>query len=338
MNTSSILTKSLADISYGGENISLPASDKNNLYMGIGLWSNTNGLSQGLPIDVIKMLLAAAIMRLLIVTANPDRKPKITLLIADSLAIAEGADAGKVRSLVSVYKQCLKPLLKLLNIHEDTKIVRAAKLTATPEYQAIKKEVKNEIETNPSLLEYSKGKDPEHYRYIRTQTAITEYMYRHADVGVKVGWRKKECKVTRTGKISMIQWDELKFDAIYRTVCPQSNMSNLYTRAGLKMEKIEKQKEPRLTEGCPYTSYSPLQRYVMQSNGSLDIKTVWPVTRGISNQWLNVVKICNDLNNSLGKDVLPSGCLSGNNTNVWVYRALNYWVNMANQTTLEIAN
>lgn len=315
---SNIITKNLAVMSYGGDNIILPENEKSNLYMGIGLWSAENRLSEGLPVDVMQMLITAAIMRLRIMDANPGILPQIKILIADSMAVKEGADAGEVKSLVSVYKRSLKPLLELLNIHNVTTIVRASKLTSTQEYKAIK----HELDTNAQLQQYAD--DAAHYRYIRTQTAITEYMHRHADVGVKVGWRKK----------GPAAWDESKFDAIYKSVCPHSRMSNLYAKAGLNMT-INKKKATALSEGCPYTAYSKyhLQRYVVQPECNVDIKEVCAVTKAIKEHWLNAVTVCRDLGEDLGRDILPEDCCKGSNTLNWVYKALNYWVNKANQST-----
>lgn len=316
--TSDILNKNLAVMSYKGDNASLPDSKKSNLYMGIGLWSAEDRLSEGLAVDVMQMLLAAAIMRLRIMEANPGKLPQIKILIADSMAVAEGADSEEVKSLVSIYKRSLKPLLKLLNIHDATTIVRASKLTATPEFENIELE----LEASPQLQQHAS--DIAHYRYIRTQTAITEYMHRHSDVGVKVGWRKKQPSA----------WDESIFDAIYKSVCPDSTMSNIYARAGLNMT-ISKKKATALSEGCPYLAYSKyhLQRYVVQPKTNLDIKDVCLVTKAIKDHWLDAVTVCRDLNGVLSQDILPEDCCKGNNTQNWVYKALNYWVNMANQTT-----
>ena len=64
--------------------------------MGIGLWSKKDGLSIGLPVDIMQMLIPARFFQQEFAKSNPGKSPKVYLLIADSMAIDEGADRGAV--------------------------------------------------------------------------------------------------------------------------------------------------------------------------------------------------------------------------------------------------
>jgi hypothetical protein len=70
INTSEILSQGLSLLTYNGNNIVTPRDNHLNIFMGIGLWSVRDGLSEGLPIDIMQMLLSATIMRSQILEAN----------------------------------------------------------------------------------------------------------------------------------------------------------------------------------------------------------------------------------------------------------------------------
>ena len=75
-NTSNTLSKDLSLLTYNGNQIEIPKDNQLNIYMGIGLWSVRDRLSEGLPIDVMQMLLSASIMRSEIREANPEQHQK----------------------------------------------------------------------------------------------------------------------------------------------------------------------------------------------------------------------------------------------------------------------
>src|ERR1700733_12668748 len=96
VNISETLTQGLSLLTYNGDNIITPKDNQLNIFMGIGLWSVRDGLSEGLPIDVMQMLLSATMMRSQILEANRGKSSKIIVLIADSMAVREGADKERV--------------------------------------------------------------------------------------------------------------------------------------------------------------------------------------------------------------------------------------------------
>lgn len=112
VNISETLSKWLSLLTYNGNSIITP-KDNLNIYMGIGLWSVRDGLSESLPIDVMQMLLSATVMRSQIMEANHGKSSKVILLIADSMAIREGAEKEKVSQLVRIYKKKSRALTRL---------------------------------------------------------------------------------------------------------------------------------------------------------------------------------------------------------------------------------
>ncbi len=131
INITETLNQSLSLLTYNGNSIITPKDNQLNIYMGIGLWSVRDGLSEGLPIDVMQMLLSATIMRSKIMEANSGNSSKVIVLIADSMAVREGAKKEKVSQLVQIYKKSLEPLLDLLNIKECSKIILSSDLESS---------------------------------------------------------------------------------------------------------------------------------------------------------------------------------------------------------------
>ena len=128
MNTNAILSQGLSLLTYNGDNMVTPKDNRLNIFIGIGLWSKKEGLSEGLPIDVMQMLLSATIMRAKIMEANPEKSSKVIILIADSMAVREGADRENISQIIKTYKRSLEPLLDMLNIKESSEIVLSSAL------------------------------------------------------------------------------------------------------------------------------------------------------------------------------------------------------------------
>lgn len=324
MNTSltrdTTLSQSLSLLTYNGDQICIPTGKKLNLYMGIGLWSHLDHLSMGLPIDVIQMLLSAAILRLKIVDANPLKSSKIIILIADSMAVKEGAEQIQVNAITSIYQQCLEPLLTLLSIKEWTSIILSSQLEKEPFYQ----ETLQVISQTKAVQEYAG--DREHYHYICTQSAITQTMSLYQDVGIKVGWiHKNSVKHLNNHNLDQLKnWDELKFD----TICKISGcaVQYLYAKAGLKL--ISKPENIEIREGCPYTAYSGHYRYVIISEGN-DFKEIDKPLSRVAKHWMPIIQACLLLKSIdvLNAKTLPEKVHMTNNT-VAVQQCLSYWVNL----------
>lgn len=306
-------------LTYNGNTITIP-KDKLNIYMGIGLWSVKDHLSEGLPIDVMQMLLSAALIRSQIMEANSAKPSKVILLIADSMAIREGAEKEKVLGLVQLYKKSLEPLLDLLNLKESSQFMLSSDLELSNDFQEVHKLV-------GSLLQLE---DKVHSSYIRNQTAITRYMNQYEHVGIKVGWICSDSSKQLEGQkpaLSLKGWDELKFDRLCQEICLDFSMQYLYTRAGLKQSK--ENKHIVVKEGCPYTAYSKDQRYTIQTQDKKEIKTICPIQNSVTKHWIKVAQVCSEIIQSglVKSSLLPKNCIQKSNDKSTVYNMLNYWTN-----------
>jgi hypothetical protein len=325
INTSEILSQGLSLLTYNGNNIVTPRDNHLNIFMGIGLWSVRDGLSEGLPIDIMQMLLSATIMRSQILEANLGKISKVIILIADSMAIRAGADKEKVLQLVQIYKRSLEPLLDLLNIKEPSEIILSSELESCSHYQEALESVENS-----RIAKQLKVEDEDHYAYIRTQTAITRYMNTHGHVGIKVGWICAESSKQLNGRVSaqyLKHWDELKFDGWFEEICKGSTMQYLYAKAGLKQSG--KEKSISVSEGCPYTAYSKDQRYIVRTQDKKDIKTTCPIQKKVAAHWKGVAEVCSSLIQArlVHCMLLPEDCIKKSNAVATVYNMLNHWAN-----------
>lgn len=325
INTSKTLSQGLSLLTYNGNSIITPKKNQLNIFMGIGLWSVRDGLSEGLPIDVMQMLLSATIMRSQIMDANRGKSSKIIILIADSMAIREGADKEKASQLVQVYKKSLEPLLELLSIKGSSEIILSSELESCSQYQEVL-----ELIENSRIVKQLKVEDEVHYAYVRTQTAITHYMNKYGHAGIKVGWICTESSKQLNGRVSaqsLKQWDELKFDRWCKEICEDSTMQYLYAKAGLKQSG--KEKNVSVSEGCPYTAYSKDQRYIVRTQDKKDIKTICPIQKKVATHWRGVAEVCSSLIQArlVHGMLLPEDCIKKSNAIATVYNMLNHWAN-----------
>lgn len=325
MNTLNALSQNLSSLTYNGSEIQIPKNEKLNIYMGIGLWSKKNGLSKGLPIDVMQMLLAATVLRSKIQEENPDKKPRVIILIADSMALREmgdleGASKESVIDLVALYKKSLKPLLELLGLQESAEIVLSSELEQEKSFQSTLNALDSSI-----VLQVQK-EDKDHYNYIYSQTAISHYMHMQKDVGVKIGWIcKQSSQQLKNTHLDANCWDELKFDRICSLICP--SMQYLYTKAGLKLCLDGKGKLVNVREGCPYTAYTDEHRYIVQVEEKNKIKSL---PKSLAAHWKGVAEICQKLSQMkvVQESILPTDCIKKSNDVLTTYNMLNHWVNL----------
>jgi hypothetical protein len=325
MNIREILSQDLSLLTYNENSVVTPRDNHLNIFMGIGLWSVRDGLSEGLPIDVMQMLLSATIMRSQILEANQGKSSKIIVLIADSMAVREGADKEKVSQLIEIYKRSLRPLLDLLNLTESSEIILSSELESCSQYEQVLESVENS-----QIAKQLKVEDEPHYSYVRTQIAITHYMNKYKHVGIKVGWICTESSKQLTGHVSAQspkQWDELKFDRWCKEICEDSTMQYLYTKAGLKQSK--KGNSISVSERCPYTAYSEDDRYIIQTQNKKDIKTICPIQKRVAAHWKGIAKVCLNLIEArlVHCMLLPKDCIKKSNDIATVYNMLNHWAN-----------
>lgn len=319
------LSQGLSLLTYNGDTIVTPRDNHLNIFMGIGLWSVNHGLSKGLPIDVMQMLLSAAIMRSQIMEVNLGQSSKIIILIADSMAIREGAEKEKTSQIIQIYKKSLEPLLDLLNIKESSEIILSSELESSVSYG----EVLLSVEDSP-IVKRLQREDETHYAYVRTQTAITRYMNTCGDAGIKVGWICAESIEELTGKKTaqaLKKWDELKFDRWCEEICEDSNMQYLYAKAGWKQSGPDT--TINLREGCPYTAYPGDRCYVVHPQGKNHIKEICPIPPRLATHWQPIAEVCSNLMQARLVDcaLLPEKCIKKNNAKATAYNMLNHWAN-----------
>jgi len=307
-NKIDLLSQALSKLSVNEKEIKISENQKPNLYMGIGLWSVKGGLSNGLPVDVMHMLLSAALLRAAVMECNPGVQSRVFILIADSMAVNEGADVEEVKKVVALYTKSLGALLPLLNL--EASIVLSSELMQLELYQNTCGEVM-QSEQMQNIED-----DRVHYAYILQQTAITHFMQKDENVGIKVGW---SCQKSQS------VWDERKFDAIYSEIFPDSAIQFFYTKSGLK-QLIEK-RNTNVIEGCPYTAFSGDNRYVIgEKNNS--IREICPIKRSVARHWISAAEICFQLKKEglFSEKILSENCIQPRNRIGTVFFLLNYWV------------
>ncbi|MCC8462479.1 MAG: hypothetical protein LN546_04860 [Rickettsia endosymbiont of Ecitomorpha arachnoides] len=295
------LENALSLVSYNSDNINI-SQEKPNICMGIGLWSKVNGLSIGLPIDVMHMLMTATIL----CNKNQSNNSKLIIILADSMAKEEGADINELRSCIEAYKKALNNLLDILKMKEDTEIICLSSLENNKDYENICESIKSN-----EKVQWLTSNDPGHSKYIISQTAIINYLHIHKNVGVKIGWIYKESNYPMaysTIAAALKKWDELKFDRYYKEIC-SDKLEFLYCRAG-----IEKLNKGNIQEACPYIAYSKDSRYI------LDYSNTQQIPKNITKQWDWIPKIL-ELQIS-------------NNDVVAISHTLNHWLNHDNDVEI----
>lgn len=284
-----------------------------NITIGIGFWSHVDKLSHGLPIDVMKMLLTAAALRQKILALNPNKVSKLIIVLADHMAINEGADITELNTVISRYQSELSDYLRFLNLDAHTEIKLSSELSIDPRYQ----EISNTIMQHESMSVLKN--DRAHYRYIHDQTVIVNYLHQHLDVGVKIGWIYKASQVLiGTDQVDkMTQWDELRFDTWYKKIVTScclnktaSEMQFLYSKAGLKI------RDNQIMEGVPYSAYPQDNRY---SRGDIRSEKL-TISKAIASNWNGVAEICEKLIevNVLSADLIPNGIIHRTNSQATV--------------------
>lgn len=215
--------------------LNIKISEPYNIVIGIGMWSKKYGISRGLPIDVLNMLLAAIAIqkecnKIGIVS-------KIYILLADSLlldAVKKDLRYSEEKALQTVqyYEQTFCNLFRMLSI-ENVILIQSSKLEKEQNYNAII----TDLEKNEKFVDISKN-DPDHYKYFVAQTAIIKYFEGICGVKIKISWH---CFGN--------EYTELAFDKLYKSVLPEFDISFIYTLSGLA-------KEQGCTQGkSPYADY-----------------------------------------------------------------------------------
>ncbi|MBM3193981.1 MAG: hypothetical protein FJZ59_07110 [Chlamydiae bacterium] len=267
-----ILMDMLHSVSYGMGDEVLERLEKPNIFMGVGLWSNKHGLSIGLPMDILHMLIPIRILQEVAILKHPEGvAPKLYVLIADSMAfceiekkeMSEKVDLfRKLEEIKSLYMRAIKFLLRALKI--DGEVYFLSKLETSSRFEEISKEV-SEL---PFLSELS----PENVSYVKGQLVSSRFMHEEFDVGIKIGWSKIP------EKRSPHDWDEPRFDAFSKIAC--RGLSYIYTKAGLNGLG---------GEAPPYTAFgSKGKRCVLQLEEGIQLE--FPKTK--DERWEKIKHVC----------------------------------------------
>jgi hypothetical protein len=197
----------------------MPHRPQGSLYFGIGLVASDNTLSEHLPFDILSMLF----------TAEHLRREHITdhnyILIADSHAIASGADKDEIHKIAIQRESELTSILSGLQFTDWT-ILRASTLASTEEYNNI-------LATIPL-------KNP----YERQELADIAYFATKHDVGIKLGW------AVHNGKR-----DETAFDTLFSSLVGLP-LHFIYTIPG-------KTCDPQKPRSPPYICTDPRARILL---------------------------------------------------------------------------
>ena len=286
--------------------------DHTNLFIGIGMCSYKNGLSVGLPVDIMQMLIPAAVIR-------HQLSSRIKIIIADSMVpdyLKEG-----VEKVTQLYQDSLKPLLQWLKIDEYCDITLMSELEKNGNYQ-------KELE---KLSEQSETIDADHYKYVRQQTAIISYMHHHEKAGIKIGWIHEKTDL-KSGAVasSIIRWNEHKFDKFVKELLPQLPMRYIYTRAGIANQTPEGKLD--LVEHAPYASYPRMRCRLINVGGESGKVTL--AEKRESKQWSKIREICQRLIQAgvVAPDLLPQG-MEGNNEKLLVGKMLRHWAHPPKATS-----
>lgn len=225
----------------------LPIEDqpeKTNIFVGIGLWSKTHGLTAGLPIDVLSIIITADQLR----KQLPPESSIIYLYIADNLALDARADHPEIEENTIIAKrdetiQLIREICAWLQIShvviEDSRI-----LANNDNYQKTLEEVKARY-AEQAVPEVTFSKTTENY--LLEQTALIGFYQLEKNCAVKISWCFNE-KIIHHEPIKIIvdgveakDFDELWFDAFYQLYLGISHpIGFVYTPAGLSLEVSSK--------------------------------------------------------------------------------------------------
>lgn len=251
-------------------------STKPHVYMGIGVWSAAKKLSEDLPIDVIKMLIAAR------ASLEVSIDSKLFILLADSFALQEGADKELLQKITKVYQEKISQLLKQLHLDKQAKIVFASDVEQDPTYISLKEKF-----SKHSLVGSLEDRN---INYVVSQSAMTAFMHDALDVGVKIGWMKQQAFIAMSKEAPFVSesWDEARFDDLFRKISGNSQMQFIYAKAGAKITVHSKQ--CNVEEACPYVGFSSEKRLFVHSGLPLR-----KITRKEAKDWEGVAELCQEL-------------------------------------------
>lgn len=243
--------------------------NKINVFLGIGLWSKVHGLSLGLPIDVLLMLITADRLR----NQMDSGAGNIYLLIADSLAMESisdcpGTTLGDVLIRRDQTIQIIKQVCNTLKIKRV--IIEFSSIIAKDEGYQKTEGIILSNEKYKNLVQKDKELGSTTQNYILKQTALVAFYSSMRNCGLKISW----CHDARTinNGVNSETRDEPWFDAYYRQICGDSMpIGFVYTHSGMQLNK------ERSTTCVPYCAANKEDTRLLFGDTLEQIKTKLPV-------------------------------------------------------------
>jgi len=178
------------------------------------------GVSIGLPIDAVTMVIAAELAR------RAYQQAEVVLLVADQHAVEAGADLGRVAAIATHYKSLLSAISRLLEIPSFA-VILASELDRDVSFRGV--------------LDQAKRRGAGHNAYFDREAADIEFLRRHRRLGLKIGWRRSG----RSGRNDAsgdtlgrpVGTNELAFDRHYLATFPEGDATRfLYVGPGRTLD------------------------------------------------------------------------------------------------------
>ena len=211
---------------------------KLNVFVGFGLWSKSHGLSAGLPVDILTMLITADRLRNQI---SPETGC-IYVYIADHLALESREDqpdigindilARRDETIRIVHEVC--EWLKIKNV-----VIEDSRALEHSAYPQILHEVESR-QSSPCIQEANLDKTTENY--VLKQTALIAFYQQEKNCAIKVSWCFNKDQITHDSRqiindgIKNNSYDELWFDAYYTQLLEENYaIGFVYTQSGISL-------------------------------------------------------------------------------------------------------
>lgn len=251
-----------------------------NIFMGIGFISGRDGLSQGLPIDILNMIIVADEVRLKLSPA----KPVIHLLIADHMAYQHlnGEELLLAKNVAKGYQENIVALLRSLSLQDYVNIHLSSEVIEDERFQMILKNLqskeardvaKSEDNLAVDVLSCQKKYTASHRFYFLNQTALVKYFKEVFQCHIKIGWSKGSTYKTI---LCSEHYDEPHFDRFYQQVYV-NDLSFVYVDSGHNLQNDASE----VPYCAPKKGNQHLRILFGQRDNVLTINPKSPLTRNI---------------------------------------------------------
>lgn len=273
---------------YIDKNYGVIAQKKKDIMVGFGFVSFKYGLSEGVPIDIYNMLLAAEDIRRQVLAPGA----KVHVLIGDHLAYqCQHSSCEKIDDVTKKRNKYIKKIyniLKNLQVENHYELHLSSEIIKEPSYLKIRDELEErakvistfgmEKDVSPkyrvsqdskycvsvdtwNILNCIAPYNESNRSYFLDQTAICRWLYEKSNCGVKVSWSK----VSQTGKINQSKsFDEPHFDRFFREMYfdEDQKLSFIYTKPGYATNRNDERGKV-----IPYTAQKDeeTQRVILSS-------------------------------------------------------------------------